>query len=56
MERMKGRKITEEELKALGWEFRTLFTDTLFIFAKGEKRVCWNKSTGLIEREYTYKP
>ena len=56
MERMQGKVATEEELKELGWKIVLVVTDVHLVFGKGDKRICWNRSTGVIEKEYTYQP
>jgi len=61
MERMKGRAmigraVNQEKLEADGWELITFRNDAHLIFGKGDRRIVLNEVTGIIEREYTYKP
>lgn len=56
MERLQGKVVTQKELEELGWKIVLVLTDVLLVFSKGKKRLCWNKETGVIEKEYTYQP
>ena len=55
MESMKGREVSQEVLEVEGWKLLTVVTDVHLIFSKGDKRISWNKETGIVEREYTYR-
>lgn len=55
-QRMKGRIITREQLRAEGWEQVLLFGFSLFVFKKDEKRrIRWDSNTMMVlGKEYEY--
>jgi len=50
---LKGKRFTQKELEEQGWKLTTVVTDVHLIFKKGNQRICWNKETEIVEKEYT---
>lgn len=50
---LKGKIKTQKELEDEGWQLIMVVTNVHLIFANGNKRICWNSETGIIEKEYS---